>query len=596
MENNNQLIRLSQAAKQLNIGYATLVITLESLGHKIANNPNAKLNMDQFQILKKAIEQPNFVSELHLKTKIDKIISNETTIQNYSEMYDESLLSNFIGFQNFRRFQNFRPIKHSGITILVGRNNSGKSTLVKALVLLNDFFKSDDFTTFSFGQNSLEDTNIVTYGRAKNKKGTEEDNFIQFFQKSGQFSYTLKINGPDDKIKAKVLEFIITDIENGFEFKIAPPFVTINKNEGNLVVTNEKDDLLDDLLENEVSLKKQLENIEDKSSLDYINTNQQLTTLKTKIRDLKKSLRQVTSEFSGFSVEAEFNSIILKDMFEDVILDITSDYEKAYRDIQKGKAAPKEFEDLKAFKDNKFKLEKTLEMFFKSIQNKAIVYLGASLNKQSALFAIRDKSNPLAQAIHEYKQLGIDLDKGSSVQRFVKKWMSYEEGFEIGNDFEITMHAGEAYEVNITDRGVKTHLADKGMGSIQAMLLILRLASIIYKKGKDKLEYTIVIEEPELNLHPALQSKLSELFHEVYTDHNINFIIETHSEYLVRKTQLIVKKFEYEIAPNENPFSVLYFNNDDTQWIMQYREDGKFKNTFGKGFYDESNNLTFELI
>ena len=45
-------------------------------------------------------------------------------------------MSNTIGFQNFRRFPNFPEIELGDITILVGGNNAGKSTLVKAMLLM----------------------------------------------------------------------------------------------------------------------------------------------------------------------------------------------------------------------------------------------------------------------------------------------------------------------------------------------------------------------------------------------------------------------------------------------------------------------------
>ena len=51
-------------------------------------------------------------------------------------------MSNSIGFKNFRRFQNFPEINLGDITILVGGNNAGKSTLVKAMLLMRDFLKS----------------------------------------------------------------------------------------------------------------------------------------------------------------------------------------------------------------------------------------------------------------------------------------------------------------------------------------------------------------------------------------------------------------------------------------------------------------------
>jgi predicted ATPase len=157
------------------------------------------------------------------------------------------------------------------------------------------------------------------------------------------------------------------------------------------------------------------------------------------------------------------------------------------------------------------------------------------------------------------------------------------------------MHAGEAYEVLVNTNGATIPLADKGMGSIQAMLLIFRLATLIHKKIKDKKEYTIIIEEPELNLHPKLQSKLADLFHYVHKEFKIKFIVETHSEYLIRNTQLLVKENEYEVKPNENPFCVLYFDNEE-QWNMNYREDGKFIDEFGSGFFDETRNIIKRMM
>lgn len=47
-------------------------------------------------------------------------------------------MSNTIGFSHFRRFAHFPEIDLGNITILVGGNNSGKSTLVKALLLCID--------------------------------------------------------------------------------------------------------------------------------------------------------------------------------------------------------------------------------------------------------------------------------------------------------------------------------------------------------------------------------------------------------------------------------------------------------------------------
>lgn len=41
---------------------------------------------------------------------------------------------NQIGFKNFRKFKELQPQSLGDITILVGANNAGKSTLVKGFV------------------------------------------------------------------------------------------------------------------------------------------------------------------------------------------------------------------------------------------------------------------------------------------------------------------------------------------------------------------------------------------------------------------------------------------------------------------------------
>ena len=43
-----------------------------------------------------------------------------------------------IGFKNFRRFANLDPLQLGNITFFVGGNNAGKSTVVKAMMLVLD--------------------------------------------------------------------------------------------------------------------------------------------------------------------------------------------------------------------------------------------------------------------------------------------------------------------------------------------------------------------------------------------------------------------------------------------------------------------------
>ncbi len=53
---------------------------------------------------------------------------------------------------------------------------------------------------------------------------------------------------------------------------------------------------------------------------------------------------------------------------------------------------------------------------------------------------------------------------------------------------------------------------------------------------------TVILEEPEIHLHPLAQSVLAELFVEVSQKRLVQFIVETHSEHLFRRMQTLVAK------------------------------------------------------
>lgn len=133
------------------------------------------------------------------------------------------------------------------------------------------------------------------------------------------------------------------------------------------------------------------------------------------------------------------------------------------------------------------------------------------------------------------------------------------------------------------------------MGTIQLIILLLRIAIIINDRSVNgkmrKVPTTIIIEEPEQNLHPKKQSQLIEFFKQVYDDYGIRFIIETHSEYLIRRSQVMVAESKYksdEQLKKECPFKVYYYPENGLPYDMEYQTNGRFVRDFESGFFDEA--------
>lgn len=179
--------------------------------------------------------------------------------------------------------------------------------------------------------------------------------------------------------------------------------------------------------------------------------------------------------------------------------------------------------------------------------------------------------------------------------------------FEIADSIEfLKLPDGIGTRVVLKKGDEQIELVDVGYGVSQVLPIILQIAIQIetnesYSHDAKKyihLPSSLIIEEPETNLHPALQSKLADLFVECYKKYNIQLIIETHSEYLIRKLQYLTGKGEIEPEMTQ----LYYFNHPDKipkgeKQIkkINIQKDGSLTNDFGTGFFDEATNWKFEL-
>jgi predicted ATPase len=89
------------------------------------------------------------------------------------------------------------------------------------------------------------------------------------------------------------------------------------------------------------------------------------------------------------------------------------------------------------------------------------------------------------------------------------------------------------YELLIVNGEEKSNLKDVGVGVSQVLPVIV--AALFAKTG-----HIVIVEEPESHLHPMAQSELANLFTHVSQERGVQFIVETHSEHLFRRVQTLV--------------------------------------------------------
>lgn len=166
---------------------------------------------------------------------------------------------------------------------------------------------------------------------------------------------------------------------------------------------------------------------------------------------------------------------------------------------------------------------------------------------------------------------------------------------EIEGSLEIVRYENVISVIYIKQKDKDVALADLGFGFSQLIPIVLKIINTVESNSE-----ILIIEEPEANLHPNLQSKLADIFAlTVKTFPRLNLIIETHSEYLIRKLQYLTAKGD--ISPDDT--SIYYFNAD--KYVspqepkvkqIEIRENGNLSDTFGPGFYDETTRLQFNLM
>jgi predicted ATPase len=449
-----------------------------------------------------------------------------------------------LNINNFRGF-NETDIDISNINILIGENSGGKSSFIKLLLLLKQSMESP-----SKNRKIVVDGHLLDLGNF--------DSFINHKSDNKTFSVSLKTD--DEYIKYFINGIIeennsIDEFTNKNSYFLSEPTIltfhfTKEDNElftNNIEIYNKNIGTLVMNITNENKLFSDLENIDGEVILEHI----------------------------------KYGKINIKDKFTVY----------GFMFLVSPEPILKYDEENNTSLFNEFAFLLFSQNYFASLL-RSIKYINPVKFQPTRILLKRDISNN--KNIKDYETLINVLAslKESNEKKSNQILMNFNSAIkELGIADEIKLETNSS--IPVTELKVKianswNSIIDVGYGvGLQIPILLQVIISSILN-SKD----ILIIEQPEIHLHPALHSKFIEIL--IKYSGSTKLIIETHSEHIIRKLQVLAKK---EII-NSEEIKIYYFkNNNGTFDITKHRilHSGKLEPVFPKGFYDNSYSLSKEL-
>ena len=104
----------------------------------------------------------------------------------------------------------------------------------------------------------------------------------------------------------------------------------------------------------------------------------------------------------------------------------------------------------------------------------------------------------------------------------------------------------------------------------------------------------IVIEEPETNLHPDFQVLLAEMIYEISQQSSYHIIVETHSEYMIRTLQYLIAK---NPENSENVGIINFGSGDDIGKVknIEIERNGSLSDSFFSSFFHLAEDIKWKI-
>jgi len=533
--------------------------------------------------------------------------------------------------ENFKVFREPINLDLAPITILTGKNSAGKSSVIKALLLLSDFLARDNQLSLGLLEGNAVKHRINKWGNVRNWKSGDAPVRLGYAAAGLEFQYTfggeaedifpvllefsLRAEGIDEPLALRRRSEKVYDLEVTLAFLeiLSAPqwrgksalFSNRRKLEERLKEVEQEKILTDDrtkllaLVQEEQSLQSRLDTADEDAYHHTAWFNIPITI------DDDTGRRQTIAALIRRALQAELTQI------EDsrAVRIIDADNEPA---DDNGEADNRHDGETASLREGfRFESRQRIARIANGLQMRmntggyfSALHLSPNRAEQARLYYRFQHQSDFGHLINWYAKTWLD----GAARDFMKKWLP---ALGIGRSLKVEDRAGEAAEVTVepVEGGERRDLADLGYGTGQVLTILLAILAKSYDEGPASERHhalrtqairrgaVILIEEPEANLHPALQSKLAEMLFEAHKIFGTQFIIETHSEYLIRRLQVMVADSACDMQPTD---AVIYYVRLGEQGSAEPLRisidgDGVLSDAFDEGFFDEADTKSMDL-
>ena len=115
------------------------------------------------------------------------------------------------------------------------------------------------------------------------------------------------------------------------------------------------------------------------------------------------------------------------------------------------------------------------------------------------------------------------------IEQYTAQWLK---NLQLIHDFRVEPLGSRLFEVRVrtSPKSPEVLITDVGFG-VSQILPVLVLCFYVPKNS------TVILEQPEIHLHPAIQAGLADVFIDARKKRGVQILVESHSEHLLRRLQ-----------------------------------------------------------